>query len=52
MGARQTIQINIERLQYLLDLFKMDELRLKSIIEPKLKKSIDFTQPTQYRNIS
>ena len=45
MGARQTIQINIERLQYLLDLFKIDELRLKSIIEPKLKKSIDFTQP-------
>ncbi len=45
MGAGQTIQINIERLQYLLDLFKMDELRLKSIIEPKLKKSIDFTQP-------
>lgn len=45
MGARQTIQINIERLQYLLDLFKMDELRLKSIIEPKLKKSIDLSQP-------
>lgn len=45
MGARQAIQINIKRLQYLLDLFKMDELCLKSIIEPKLKKSIDFTQP-------
>ena len=45
MGARQAIQINIERLQYLLDLFKMDELCLKSIIEPKLKKSIDLSQP-------
>ena len=41
----QSIKINLERLKYLLDLFKMDELCLKSIIEPKLKKSIDLSQP-------
>lgn len=41
----QSIKINIERLKYLLDLFKMDELCLKSIIEPKLKKTIDLSQP-------
>ncbi len=41
----QSIKINLERLKYLLDLFKMDELHLKSIIEPKLKKSIDLSKP-------
>ena len=42
MGARQTIQINIERLQYLLDLFRMDKYVLSKAIN---KESIDFTQP-------
>lgn len=42
MGAGQTIQINTERLQYLLDLFNMDESRLIRAIN---KESIDFTKP-------
>lgn len=45
MGVKQTIQINPKRLQYLLDLFNIDESRLKSIIETKLKKSIDLSMP-------
>ena len=45
MGVKQTIQINTERLQYLLDLFNIDESRLKSIIEQKLKKPINLSMP-------
>ncbi|MGX2972680.1 ImmA/IrrE family metallo-endopeptidase [Helicobacter sp. T3_23-1059] len=45
MGAGQTIRINTKRLQYLLDLFGMDESRLKSIIESELKKPLDLSKP-------
>lgn len=45
MGVKQTIQINPERLRYLLDLFNIDELYLKSIIEVKLNKTVDLSMP-------
>lgn len=42
MGTRQTIQINIERLQYLLDLFRIDKYALSKAIN---KEAIDFIKP-------
>lgn len=51
MGVKQTIQVNPKRLQYLLDLFNIDESRLKSIIEAKLKKPIDLAMPLNKRTL-
>ncbi len=45
MTKKQAIQINPKRLQYLLDLFNIDESYLKSIIETKLKKHINLSMP-------